>query len=106
MKRGQASGDLQVKVRHAVDAVLFDTIIGIIMMNSVLMGVEVRQRLEGNVKLPFTALEMTFTVIYIIELSLRLYAYGLTQVKIPLFATYDKFKRPHYPYKVTVPAAL
>jgi voltage-gated sodium channel len=107
MKRGQASGDLQVKVRHAVDAVLFDTIIGIIIMiNSVLMGVEVRQRLAGNVKLPFTALEMTFTVIYIIELSLRLYAYGLTQVKIPIFATYDKFKRPHYPYKVTVPAAL
>ena len=82
-----------------IDSIGFDSVIGlVIVINSAMMGIEVTQKLTGEVTLPFSSLELLFTSIYIIELVLRLYAHGLKRVAIPIGAKYDEFKRLQYPY--------
>ena len=68
--------DRQARVKQFVDDILFDTLIGvIIVINAALMGLEVKEKLDGEVTLPYEFLEIMFTVIYMIEISLRLYSY-------------------------------
>jgi voltage-gated sodium channel len=103
----EGGSDRQAKIKKFVDDILFDSVIGvIIVINAALMGMEVKEKLDGEVTLPYESLELIFTAIYVVEISLRLYSYGWATVRIPIGVTYDKFKRPQYKYKVKVPAAL
>jgi voltage-gated sodium channel len=70
----------KLAVHKVIGSAKFDTAIGvIIIVNSVVIGLESSNRLEGQVEHMgfYKILEYLFLVIYSVELALRFYAYGL-----------------------------
>ena len=89
--------DQQQRLVTIIDSFRFEMFVGfIIVFNAVLMGIEIEQRLSGEVTFPWAILELVFTLTYTIELSLRLYAFGRATVKCRWCKS----------SKATIPAAL
>ena len=112
VSRGSIISDGQESTQKFVDTLAFENCVGvIILLNSALTGIEVEQRLSGSQPssvstLPFRELEIVFTMIYVIEFLLRMFAGGFMKVNIPINVKREWGKRDEYPYSFLMPAAL
>ncbi|CAE8615884.1 unnamed protein product [Polarella glacialis] len=84
VSRGIQNDETRLVAREVVSSLWFDCAIGcVIFLNAISIGVELTLQIEDKSTLVINIIESIFLVIYILELALRLYAFGPPCLKDP-----------------------
>jgi voltage-gated sodium channel len=75
---GADNDSMRFRVHEVLSLAAFDAAIGaVIVLNSIVIGLESQTELYGGNTITYQRMEHVFLFIYIVELALRFYAYGL-----------------------------
>ena len=75
---GADNGSMRFRVHQVLSLAAFDAAIGaVIVLNSIVIGLESQTELYGGNTVTYQRMEHVFLFIYTLELAMRFYAYGL-----------------------------